>query len=206
MSYDPMPASGAGEAVFDAPSLFYLTNRPVIEEWYNLRSNVAQAVGEWFQTTVKDALALEGAKVGLEVAIARGPGSYHHLVLHPPDATVLGTKPVIGIGFAWPSKTVNPAADSVFACVRCSRNQTGQKAAEVFLESGGHDLRKNLGGHSDPTWLIWWWVRADPQWWTALDAYRDLLVSEVMRLAEAAREPLEAASRVPILDGTAEEE
>lgn len=207
MSYDPIPAAGAGFEVFDQPTLFYLTNRPIIDEWYALRANVAEALGEWYRTTVRDALVAPAAERGLEVAVARGPGSYHHLVLHPPDATVLGTKPVIGVGFAWPSKSVNPSADSVFACVRCSRNQTGKNAAALFLDAGGRGVRAELHGakgNDSDTWPIWWWVRAHDQWWTKLDEYRDTLVAEVLRLTDAAREPLEAASRVPIV-GSAEE-
>jgi hypothetical protein len=55
MSYDPIPAAGAGSELFDQPTLFYLTNRPIIDEWYALRSNVAEALGEWYRTTVRDA-------------------------------------------------------------------------------------------------------------------------------------------------------
>jgi hypothetical protein len=152
-------------------------------------------------------LVAPAAERGLEVAVARGPGSYHHLVVHPPDATILGTKPVIGAGFAWPSRSVNPSADTVFACVRCSRNQTGKNAAALFLDSGGREVRAGLygaKGNDSDTWPIWWWVRADDQWWTKLDAYRNALTTEVLRLTDAAREPLEAASRVPIVGGAEE--
>ncbi len=207
MTYDPIPAAGPGAELFDQPTLFYLSNRPIIDEWYALRSNVAEALGEWYRTAVRDALVGPAAERGLEVAIARGPGSYHHLVLHPPDATILGTKPVIGIGLAWPSKSVNPSADSVFACVRCSRNQTGKNAAALFLATGGREVRAGLygaKGNDSDTWPVWWWVRAEEQWWTKLDAYSDILIAEVLRLTDAAREPLEAASRVPIV-GSAEE-
>src|SRR5687767_4965942 len=166
MSHDPIPASGAGAELLDQPSLFYLTNQALIDEWYGLRSNVADAVSEWYRTTVRESLIDSAAERGFEVAVARGPGNYQHVVLHPPNATILATKPVIGIGFAWPSKTVSPAADSVFVCVRCSRNQTGKNAAALFLDAGGRAVRTSLhakGGDND-TWPIWWWVRANPQW------------------------------------------
>src|SRR4051812_47217547 len=104
MSYDPIPSAGAGADLFDQPSLFYLTNHELIDEWHSLSGNVAEAVGEWYRTTVREALSGPAAARGLNVALAKGPSGYQHVVLHPPDATVLGGKPVIGIGFAWPTK------------------------------------------------------------------------------------------------------
>ena len=209
MSYDPLPASGSGADVFDQPSLFYLTNRTQIDEWYGLRANVSEAVGEWYRTTVREALASPAADRLLDVTVVRGPGSYHHVLLHTPDATILDTKPVIGIGFAWPSKTVDPSTDSIFACVRCSRNETGRIAATQFLDAGGRTVRAGLrqakGGDTE-TWPIWWWIRAKPHWWTDLDSYCAMLVEEVTLLADAARQPLEAASRVPAIGSVEETE
>jgi hypothetical protein len=160
------------------------------------------------RTTVRDSLTAPAADRGLEVSIARGPGSDHHVVLHPPDATTLGTKPVIGAGFGWPSKSVNPSADSVFVCVRYSRNQTGKNAGALFRDAGGPAARLRLGAKGSDTgnWPIYWYVQAPDQWWTDLDAYRNTLVNEVLRLTDAVREPLEAAARVPIVGGAEEDD
>lgn len=207
MSYDPIPAAGAGAELFDQPSLFYLTNQNLIEEWHSLQSNVAAALDEWYSTTLSDALRLPAARLGLEVALAPGPGSSRHVVLHPAGATFLGGKPVIGVGFAWPAKSPNPSANSVFSCVRRSANQTGKIAASVFLDAGGREIRSGIarskGGDAE-RWPIWRWVRTDTQWWTDLDSYREMIVDDVMELTAAVLEPLRAASNVAVVGGAEE--
>lgn len=207
MSYDPIPAAGAGADLFDRPSLFYLTNQNLIEEWHGLHSNVAAALDEWYSTTLRDALRDPARERGLEVALAKGPGSWRHVVLHTPDATVLGGKPVIGVGLGWPLKSPNPSSNSVFACVRCSRNQTGRNAASVFLDAGGREARsailRSKGADLD-SWPIWRWIRTDAHWWTDLDSYRQLIVSDVMELAAAVLEPLRIASPIATV-GSADE-
>lgn len=202
MSYDPIPAAGAGAQLFDQPSLFYLTNRELIEEWHGLQSKVVEGLNEWYSTTLREALQVPAESLDLVVSLAKGPQSWRHVVLHPAEATILGDKPVIGVGLAWPSKSANPSADSVFACVRCSRNQTGKKAAATFLEAGGRALRSSIRGNrgaNDPTWPIWRWIRSDANWWTDLDHYRDQIVSDITDLARAVIEPLRIASTTPIV-------
>jgi hypothetical protein len=207
MSYDPIPAAGAGADLFDQPSLFYLTNQNLIEEWHSLQSNVAAALDEWYSTTLRDSLRTPATDLGLEVALAKGPGSWRHVVLHPPGATFLGGKPVIGVGLAWPAKSANPSANSVFSCVRRSSNQTGKNAAAAFLDAGGRESRARIqrskGADSDK-WPIWRWVRTETQWWTDLDVYRQMIVDDVMELTVAVIDPLRAASSVPIV-GSADE-
>ena len=207
MSYDPIPAAGAGADLFDQPSLFYLTNQNLIEEWHSLQSNVAAALDEWYSTTLRDALRTPAAELGLEVAPAKGPRSYNHVVLHPPGATFLGGKPVIGVGLAWPTKSANPSANSVFSCVRRSSNQTGKNAAATFLDAGGREIRSRIQrskGGDNETWPIWRWVRTETNWWTDLDAYRQMIVDDVIELAAAVIDPLLAASNVPAV-GSADE-
>lgn len=144
MSYDPIPADGAGADLFDQPTLFYLTNRSIIDECYALRGNVAEALGEWFRTTVRDALVGPATDRSLEVSVARGPGSYHHVVLYPADATVVSGNPVIAPGVGWPAKAVDPSTNPPFVCIRRSNGQTGNRAARQFLDAGGRDVRGRL--------------------------------------------------------------
>ena len=110
---------------------------------------------------------------------------------------LIGGEPVIGVGLAWPLKSPNPSSNPVFACVRCSRNQAGQNAAAAFLDAGGREARSAIvrgkGADAD-TWPIWRWIRTEAQWWTALDSYRQLIVSDVMEFAVAVLEPLRIAS------------
>lgn len=199
MSYDPVPAQGVGAEEFDQPVQFFLTNRLMIEQWAALRSDLADSVGRWYRTVVRDALVQPAAERELIVSPASGPGNYRSIVLHPADATILSGKPVIGAGFTWPSKTVDPAADSVFISIRCSRNETGRRAADQFRADGGPSIRATLSaarGTDSDAWPIWWWLRAQPNWWTDLDTYRQLVVDEVLRLVDAVRPALEAAWRV----------
>lgn len=209
MSYDPTPAAGAGSEIFDAPTRFYLTNQAQIDEWYALRSNVSEALGTWFRSTVLDTLADAGAERELSVSEAKGPGSYHSLVLHPSATPVLGTKPVIGIGLTWSAKAVNPISNQPFAAVRCSRNQTGRLAAQTFLDAGGRDYRtstKGVSGGDTDAWPAYSWIKANENWWTDLDSYRDAIVSGVLRLVDDLREPLELAATVVPVGGAEESE
>lgn len=47
-------------------------------------------------------------------------------------------------------------------------------------------------------------MRAETQWWTDLDGYRNMIVDDVMELAAAVLDPLLAASNVPVV-GSADE-
>lgn len=207
MSYDPIPANGAGAERFDQPSLFYLTNRELIEEWAALKENVAEAVDEWYRHTLRDALSTKATERGLEVSEARGPTNYRHVVLHPPDTPIVGSKPVVGVGLGWHAKRVNPSGLSAFVCVRCSRNDAGRNAAQALLDAGGRSYRgatPAAKGADTDAWPIWWWAPATDQWWTDLDAYRTKLVDDVLRMTDALREPLDAAAAVEVM-GTEEE-
>ena len=194
--------------MFDAPSLFYLSNRATIDEWASLRSNVADALGDWYRRVLPGALAPGAEARGLQISEARGPSSYHHVVLHPPFTPMPAGKPVIGIGIAWPAKSVDPAGNSTFACVRCSRNATGREAARRFLDAGGRafrDATARAKGADQDTWPVYWWVTAGERWWTDLDAYCQLLVNEVVRMVDALRDPLDVASAVELIDADEEE-
>ncbi len=183
---EPIAAHGTGAEKFDAPALFYLANQAQIDEWYALRSTVSEALGEWFRTTVRDALAARGEALGYEASEARGPSGYHSVVLHTPGTVIQNTKPVIGIGVAWSAKNANPVSNKPFATVRCSRNDTGRAAAKAFLSVGGQSYRKNTpgvhGGDTD-AWPVYRWLEAPDQWWTNLDAYRDSVVDTVIGLS-----------------------
>jgi len=194
-----IPARGAGADKFDAPALFYLSNQAQIDEWHGLRSTVSEALGEWFRTTVRDALAFRGEALGYEASEARGPGGYHAVVLHTPGTVVQNGSPVIGVGVAWPAKTVSPTSNKPFATVRCSRNDTGRAAARAFLAAGGQEYRSSTtgvyGGDTD-AWPVYTWINADDRWWTDLDNYRDNVLGSVLRLANDLREPLLAGFAV----------
>lgn len=208
MTYDPIPAQGVGAERFDQPSLFYLTNRAIIDEWHDLRSNVAEAVGEWCRSALRDALEGPALERGLRVAEARGPGTYHHIVVCDPRTPVNGTKPVIGIGLAWPSKTVDPSNASMFVGVRASRNKTGKLAAAKLLDAGGREYRaadKTLHGTDDSAWPIFRYISAGEEWWTDLDQLRDDVVRGILELADGLREPLMAASTVEVVTGDDED-
>lgn len=207
--YKPIAAAGAGAELFDEPSLFYLTNHSIIEEWYSLRDSVADCLHEWFRTIVFEALRTPAADRGLVVSEAKGPSGYHHLVLHPPDATMQHGKPVIGAGFAWSAEDLQLEAEAVSSCVRRSRTQTGKAASDAFRDAGGAGVRSRLGaeGRDTEAWPVWRWIKADgPHWWTKLDAYCDQIVGDVIELVDACREPLEAAWRVPIVGDSIEDD
>jgi len=207
--HEPIPAAGTGAELFDEPSLFYLTNRSLIEEWYSLRDSVAECLHEWFETVVFEALRTPAADRGLEVSEAKGPSGYYHLILHPPDATIQHGKPAIGAGFAWSSDELQLEADAVFSCVRRSRTPTGKLASDAFREAGGSKIRLQLQaeGRDTEAWPIWRWTRAEsPTWWTDLDAYCAKIVADVVELVDACREPLEAAWRVPIVGDSIDED
>jgi hypothetical protein len=76
MSHDPthFATAVAGADPFEQPSLFYLTNQNLSEEWPNLRTNVAAGLDEWYSTTLRNALHAPAAGLSLHVALARGPG------------------------------------------------------------------------------------------------------------------------------------
>lgn len=209
MSYDPIPAKGAGADRFDQPSLFYLSNREIIDEWHALRTNVADAMGEWCRSVLRDSLEEPAQQRGLQVAEARGPGGYHHIVVYDPRTPVNGTKPVIGIGLAWPSKTVDPAKGSLFVGVRASRNKTGKLAAQMLLDAGGRDYRaadKSLKGSDSEAWPIYRWIEARDQWWTDLDSLRDVIVNETLLIADGLREELRIAAGVEVVSGDTDDE
>jgi hypothetical protein len=209
LSYDPIPASGAGAEHFDLPELFYLSNQTVIDEWHNLCTNVADSVHNWYRTILKAALAGPASERGLQLSEAAGPNRRRHLLLHPSGTPVLNNKPVIGVGLAWPDKSVNPATSPPFVCVRASRNETGKNAAKVLLDNGGRSFRTatpEAKGTDTDTWPIWWWVRAMPNWWTDLDRYRDDIVQNVLALTDAIRIPLEAAAAVKVTGSTDEDD
>jgi hypothetical protein len=199
VSYDPIPASGAGAGEFDQPALFYLTNQQLIDEWYALRTNVATSLDRWYSTIVRDALAAAATTRKLQIAKALGPGRHTSLVAHPVGASFLHGKPVIGAGLTW-IKAVNPTANTVFASVRCSPNAAGRTAAELFLEAGGTGAVASLDGaqSSGKTWPIWRWIQAEPRWWADLDSYRDEIVESVTELLDAVLHPLLASSYVPV--------
>ncbi len=209
MSYDPISAAGAGAEHFDLPGLFFLTNQTLIDEWHNLRSNVAESVTIWFRTVVKAALAAPASERGLQLSEAAGPGNNRHLLLHPESTPILNTKPVIGVGLGWHAKNVNPATNPPFACVRCSRNQTGKDAARLFVDNGGRAYRSatpEAKGSDTDTWPIFWWLRSAPNWWTDLDRYRNTLVENILRLTDAVLPALVAASAVEVTGGPDEGE
>jgi hypothetical protein len=209
MSHDPIPAQGVGSEQFDLPSLFYLTNQALIDEWHDLSSNVAEAVSGWMKTVLKASLAGPASGRGLQLSDAAGPGGHRHLLLHPASTPVLGLKPVIGVGLAWQWKTVNPKSSPPFVCVRCSRNQTGRDAAKLFVDNGGRAFRNatpEAKGTDADVWPLWWWLKATPNWWTDLDSYRDHVVENVLRLTDAIRPALDAAASVTVSGGADESE
>lgn len=197
MSYEPIPARGAGANLFDQPSLFYLTNQKLIDEWAALADTVTANVDRWLRTFVRDDLAAASAERDLVLSVAKGPGRHFALVTHPADATFLHGKPVIGVGLIW--NQVFPTDPTVFSGVRCSANSTGRAAAATFRTAGGDALMKVRGyQRRDTTWPIWRWIVAGQEWWTDLDAYRAQLVTDTLDLLDSVRGPLFAASQVKI--------
>jgi|GEM_PF-3846858 hypothetical protein len=189
-------AIGAGSDRFDLPVLFYLTHQKQIEEWASLKSTVADAVGEWFQTTVRDDLAGLAGELGLVVSYARGPQKHRSLLLHPHNTPIVGGKPIIGAGFTWRSGTVNPSTSPPFASVRCSAIAAGKEARLVFSESGGRAFRESASGKGkgDNVWPVWWWINTVDNWWTDLDGYRAHVVDNVRRIVIGTKEAVAVAA------------
>jgi hypothetical protein len=199
MSFDPVPANGEGSDVFDAPSLFYLTNRRLIDEWAGLKLVAAQSFSEWLGRTFRDSFAQAASGLNLSVSYVRGPGAFHHVVAHPEGMSVLNGRPVLGVGLGWPSKSVNPeSSGSMFACVRVSRNKTGRAAAKVFLDNGGREYRQTHGlrGSDEAAWPVFRNLHAGEQWWTNLDLLCETLRTETITLVQGTLEAAIAAAQV----------
>jgi len=196
--YLPIQASGPGADLFDEPALFYLTHQKVIEEWHALRRSVSEAVDEWFDGPVRDALAPLASAQHLQLSRVEGPASHSALLLHPEDMPVLAGKPVLGVGVAWPRKSVNPRSNQPFVCVRATRRREGRRTVKAFLDGGGRSLRstKAVNGNDDSSWLLWSYITASPQWWTDLESYLSQVVSAVSDLAEASAPLLRSAAEV----------
>lgn len=199
MSFDPIPALGEGADAFNAPALFYLSHRRLIDEWASLRPVASKAVSDWLGRAFRDRLAHEVAGLQLRVAYVSGPGAFHHVVAYPENMTVLGSRPVLGIGLGWSSKSVDPEmSGSMFSCVRASRNKTGRAAAQVFVDNGGRAFRLEHGlrGSDDDTWPVFKNLQTGERWWTRLDAFCESLIDESMTLVNGMLPALHAAASV----------
>jgi len=202
MSFEPIPAVGEGSSAFDQPSLFYLTNRRLIEEWAALRLTAAASVNEWLGSTFRDRLAAAVKDLGLDTSYVRGPRSFHHVVVHPPKMPIIGTRPAFGVGAGWNSKNVDPES-SIFVCARQSRNKTGAAATVRYLDAGGREFRQQhaLRGRDEESWPIYKYLQSREQWWTDLDGLADWLVEESMVLIHGTLGALESAALIDDLGG-----
>lgn len=199
MSFEPIPAVGEGADVFDAPSLFYLTNRRLIDEWAALKLVAAQSMSDWLGRAFRDKLAHEVSRLNLSVAYVRGPGSFHHVVAYPASMTIISTKPVLAIGLGWAAKSVDPVnSGSMFACARVSRNKTGRAAAKVFLDNGGRAFRVEHGfrGKDEEAWPVFKNLQMAEKWWTRLDTVCEDLIDETMALVNGTLDALFQAATV----------
>lgn len=197
-SYQPIPAGGTGAEGFDQPALFYLTHQRVIDEWYGLRRTVSEALNDWFEKTVRQALAPLAHERSLIVSTAYGPQKQAHLLAHPQEMPVINGRPIVGIGVAWPRMSVNPISNGPYACVRRSSSPPGKAAAAALLDAGGRDFRsrESLKGRDDEPWPLYSWIPARPQWWTDLDAYLDTILRPVEQYIDVLAGALAAAALV----------
>jgi hypothetical protein len=207
VNVEPIPAGGPGAERFDQPALFYLTHQATIDEWHGLRHTVSEALNGWFESTVRDALGPLASDHGLVVSFAQGPSRNSHLVLHPPNTPVLGRKPVAGVGVAWHADSANPISNQPFACLRCSRTETGRAAAAMILENGGREFRSAHGakGRDTETWPVWTYIKADDRWWTHLDVYLAAILGEVTTYVEGLASALAIGATVEVR-GSADED
>ena len=194
-SYEPIPADGAGAEIFDKPALFYLTHQVVIDEWHGLRRTVSEAVNTWLDSTVRHELAATSADRGLLLSRVYGPQKHTHLLAHPEMMPLIGGRPILGTGVAWPSATVNPLSNEPYLCVRRSSSDAGRAAAAAFLDAGGRAFRSREGlkGRDEDVWPLYSWVPAKSKWWTDLDAYLEAITAGVGRLLDGLAAPLAAA-------------
>jgi hypothetical protein len=179
--YLPLPTSGEGSELFDAPSLFYLMHRATIDDWARLQKEASRATDEWLSTVIPPRLEQVAAAIGWTVSYVKG-----RILLHPTRMPMHLDHPVCAIGLAWTPTSVSPATGALWTGVRVEPKFTEVPAREFFVAEAHDRLEPDAGWKlsADPKWPTYRYLDGVERWWTNLDDYRALLTREVAAATE----------------------
>jgi hypothetical protein len=177
----PLPPSGEGSELFDAPSLFYLTHRATIDDWARLREEASRATDEWLSTVIPRRLERVAAAIGWTVSQVKG-----RIFLHPTQMPMHLDRPVCAIGLAWTPTSVSPATAAMWTGVRVEPKFTEAPAREFFVAEAHDRLEPDAGWkpRADPSWPIYRYLDGVERWWTNLDGFRERLADEMTATTE----------------------
>ncbi len=178
--YQPLPASGEGSELFDAPSLFYLTHRATIDYWARLREEASRATDQWLSAVIPPRLERVAAAIGWTVSHVKG-----RIFLHPTQIPMHLDRPVCAIGLAWTPTSVSPATAAMWTGVRVEPKFT-EPARDFFIAEAQNQLEPDAGWKlsADPSWPTYRNLDEVERWWTNLDDFRDRLADEVAAATE----------------------
>lgn len=175
-------AAGHDADLFDDRALFYLQHREQIEEWWNLRSEAAEATHRWL-LSLDERVAELGREFGLEAqADPDASDGWAHLFLVLADTSDGDHRgyPSIGFDLGWKPRTVALAGGGELPYVGV-RSATSQLTSE-FTEAA-EPLSK--GHKSDRRWPAWRKVtKAEGAWWANLDRVAESILSDYREMVE----------------------